>query len=191
MVFKKGIKRITIYRFLIAKLVHDPDGLSIEDSLALYELNLYLNRKTEKDQTFSNKYGLWLITTNSLIERISEIRVFPFKLRENDRTNLERALTPFLPSSRAFFGYMKQPRIRNSYEIHLRNPLFRPKKYEKPYIGVGYRDKGSRRDKARDGSPDWKEVASSSSYEVERGKQSPNQIKDKIIRALNFVSDTL
>jgi hypothetical protein len=173
-IFKKGSKRITIYRFILAKIVHDPDGLGIEDLLALFELNVYLDRKSQTDEQFHEKYHLWLNTIDTFIEKLSQFKVFPIRLGQIDKLNLEKALVPFLPSSRAYFGYKKQPRIYDSYRILLRNPLKAPKKLpSKRYIGVGYRDKGSLKNTAIDGSPHWKEVAADS-YEKDRRKEEIN-----------------
>jgi len=53
-----------------------------------------------------------------------------------------------------------------SYRVILRNPLAAPPKAPpKRFIGVGYKDKGTKRDPAIDGSPNWKEVAMARSRE--------------------------
>jgi hypothetical protein len=48
-----------------------------------------------------------------------------------------------------------------------------PKKFPpKKIIGVGYKDKGTRRNNAEDGSPSWKEVASYFSYKEREAEDS-------------------
>jgi hypothetical protein len=164
-IFKTGTKRITIFRFLLAKLCYDPLGISVEDLLTIYELQVYLEMKSDKDPKFNEKYGLWLITTEHVIQKLGTFRNFPIRIQEGHRKLLIDVLKPLLPGASAYFGLRKQPRIWNSFRVQLRNPLKPlPRKVPKPYVGVGYKDKGSRKDLAKDGSPHWKEVASSNSY---------------------------
>jgi hypothetical protein len=137
-------------------------GISIEDLLTLYELQVYLEEKTDKDPVFNAKYGMWLITTEQVMQKLGTFRAFPIRIQEGHRRLLVEILKPLLPGASAYFGLRKQPRIWNSFRVQLRNPLKPlPLKIPKPYVGVGYKDKGSRRDLAKDGSPHWKEVASS------------------------------
>jgi hypothetical protein len=59
----------------------------------------------------------------------------------------------------------------------LRNPLAPPTKLPaKRFVGVGYKDKGNRRDPAVDGSPSWQEVATSSKMRNFVSVQRPTKL---------------
>lgn len=156
--FRTGTKLITIFRFLLAKSVYDAeDGLRLDEYLALMEA--YLRLREARDPTFLEKYGEWLITIQPFIASLAEVKTFPL-LPKKRSPELERALSPLLPSASAYFGYKRNPTIRQGFVISVRNPFIPPSKLPPPrFIGVGYKDKGTRRDPAKDGSPRWQDVA--------------------------------
>jgi hypothetical protein len=156
----KGSKPITTYRFLLAKIVYDESGLSIDDLLALLEIHNRLEVQATKDKEFSSKYREWLITTTGLVRILCSQVTFPIRVDGKFQKTVVEHLKPYLPSLRAFEGYRKDQRIVRGYRIILRNPLLPPKKLPpKAFIGVGPKDKGSKREPATDGSPSWQEVA--------------------------------
>jgi hypothetical protein len=65
---------------------------------------------------------------------------------------------PILPKPEAFFGLMGNRDMRSSFRVQFKSSWIPPKKVER-YIGVGYKDKGSRRFPELDGSPTWQRVA--------------------------------
>lgn len=159
--YQKGTKLITLYRNLLAAIVYEQGGVSIEEILVLYDLALKMEEKREKDPAFSEKYGSWLITTFQFLDKLGP-KVFPFHCPESLRVQGEHFLIPYLPSRQAYFGWKRNPVRTTPARILLRNPLAPPPKIAaKRFLGVGYRDKGSRRDPAKDGSPSWQDVASS------------------------------
>jgi hypothetical protein len=159
-VYKTGTKQVTLYRNLLARVCYEQGGISLEDILVLYDLAQKMEEKRQKDRAFDEKYGTWLITSFDFISTLSP-QVFPWTFQGN-REEVENALRPFLPSRQAYFGWVKNPVRSTPVEIRLRNPLAPPKAIPpKRFIGVGYRDKGNRRDPAIDGSPSWQEIATS------------------------------
>lgn len=160
--FRTGVKLITILRFLLAKVLYDSEGLHLDEFLALMEA--YLLLRDHKDPSFLAKYGQWLITIEPFFGELGQTKVFPIKA-QGDTTRIERHLVPFLPSRSAYHGYQGHRELRDSFRLIIRNPLALPKKLPpKRYIGVGYKDKGSRRDPAWDGNPRWQEVAAVSGF---------------------------
>jgi hypothetical protein len=157
--FRSGQKLITIFRFLLAKVVYDTeDGLRLDEYLALMEA--YLRLRTHKDPTFLEKYGEWLITIQPFIASLAEVKVYPLVPKKRS-PELERVLAPLLPGPSAYYGYKGNPSIRQGFTITVRNPFIPPAKLPPPrFIGVGYKDKGTRRNTAVDGSPRWQDVAS-------------------------------
>jgi hypothetical protein len=156
--FRTGTKLITIFRFLVAKAVYDTeDGLRLDEYLALMES--YLRLRTHPDPTFNAKYGEWLITIQPFIASLAEVKIYPLVPKKRS-PELERALSPLLPSPSAYHGYKGNPQIRDSFRLIVRNPFVTPAKLPPPrFIGVGYKDKGHRRDPALDGTPRWQDIA--------------------------------
>jgi hypothetical protein len=183
--FRKGVKLITVFRFLLAKALFSQEGLHLDEYLALMEA--YLRLREARDPSFVEKYGQWLITIEPVLQQLGQVRVFPLK-PYGSTTELERLLVPFLPSRSAFHGYEGHRELRDSFRVLFRNPLAPiPKSPPKRYIGVGYKDKGARRDPAWDGSPRWQDVASQTEYtdkvqlegeETEQRLVSSTNIKD-------------
>lgn len=167
MYYRKGTKQITIFRFLVAKLVYSERGLGLEEFIALYDLLEKLLRKASVDKSFAEKYENWLITSSHFLGRLKQQRVFPVILNPSIRRSVMHLLKPLLPSENAYYGYVKDRRIMDSVRIKFRSPLIPEGKVPKPsrVIGVGYRDKGQLRNTAIDGSPRWQEVATSRSFQ--------------------------
>lgn len=160
MIVKKGTNRMTLFRFLLGKLVFSNEGLSIEEYLLLYHLYFDLSDLVEKDPKFGKKYEANLEGLTSLIQNLSRVTIFPVILKESSRELVIRRFQDFIPTPRAYFGLSGQRDLRQSYRLVLNDTLVPKKIPPKRFIGVGYKDKGSRRDPAYDGSPSWQEVAS-------------------------------
>lgn len=155
---KKGAKRITLFRFLLAKMVFDPEGIHLDEWLVLQELYFLLTES--QDPSFQRKYADWLIELKWFFSRMREIQVFPVQIKEEHSEELSKHLGEFLPSRSAYFGLRGNRQLRNSWSLILLSQVNQHKRrLEKRVIGVGYKDKGSRRD-PHDGSPDWREVCS-------------------------------
>jgi hypothetical protein len=159
--YQAGTKQITLYRNLLAAVLYEQGGVNIEEILVLYDLAQKMEEKRQRDKAFQEKYGDWLITSFGFIESLSP-RDFPF-LYQGQIEEAEKSLTPYLPSRQAYYGWRRNPVRVTPARVRLRNPLAPPTKLPaKRYVGVGYKDKGNRRDPATDGSPSWQEVATSS-----------------------------
>jgi hypothetical protein len=153
----KGAKLITIYRNLLARLLYERRW-ELQEGIVFLELHERLINKANQDPEFGEKYFEWLITVQNLLTKL-KITNFPYDLTIGV-TELISDLQPFLPSKNAYYGWKGNPVNRSYARITLRNPLLLAKKhFPKRYLGVGYRDKGNRRDLAKDGSPHWTEVA--------------------------------
>lgn len=165
---QKGIRQITLFRFLTAKALYDEDGMHLDEFLVLFEI--YYNLLSQTDTSFVEKYGKWFEETIPFFQDLAKATVFPLKLEKSEERsfrNLIEFLAPVLPSKSAYFGLKGQKGLRRGWRIQLNRTLPPARIQPKAYIGVGYRDKGSRKDVAYDGSPHWKEVASHNA-EMER-----------------------
>lgn len=165
---KRGVKRITLFRFLLAKMVYEEKGgLHLDEYLALYELSLSLVEL--KDPTFQKKYAFWLAKTSAILQGLRDLRTFPVRVAKHteEYPSLLSYLEPFLPTSTAYFGLKGNRQLRNSWTLLLKENLQPTKKRERRIIGVGYRDKGYLKE-SHDGNPDWREVASHASELLRR-----------------------
>jgi len=167
--YKAGIKKITLLRNLVAKQVYSPTGWSSDETYVVFDLHDRMSEQASADKEFSNKYGLWLNTLGTHLKELNPQK-YPFKMKSVEQ--LAASLKSLLPSKSAFFGWEKNPLKKISFAVTLNFKL--PKiKITKPYIGIGYRDKGSAKNKAKDGSPSWQNVAS-------RNTKRDRIIKDQI-----------
>lgn len=157
---KAGTKKVTLLRFLLAKMVYgrEGEGLSIEEYLVFHEVAFAL--LDNQDPNLYRKWGLSFVRISQLIPALAEIREFPVVLSDESRGHLREFLQddPILPNPEAFFGLMGNRDLRNSFRVQFRSPWIPPKRVER-YIGVGYKDKGTRRVPELDGSPRWQDVA--------------------------------
>lgn len=162
--YGKNCKRISLSRFLISKIVYEAELVSDHDLVALFDNQIWLEDKCLKDYDFYKKFGTSLEEVSYLLKNINlskglspkALLKLSIKLRE-----LKSYLVPLrnYPAFKARFGGSfsiipaKQPGVDKK-----RIP---PKKV----IGLGYRDKGTMRNPAKDGSPPWQEVASPAGQE--------------------------
>jgi len=163
---KKGIRKKDLFRFLLAKMLYErEEGLHLDEFLVLWELYLQLLEVNSKDPSFSEKYGEFFKNSFIFFRELGSQREFPIRIEENENLQyLERiteVLEPILPTRSAYFGLKGQKSLKSGFSLVFQEELLQRKISEGRRIGVGYRDKGSRRDPAFDGSPDWREVAMS------------------------------
>lgn len=159
MKIEQGIRRITLLRNLIAKSWYDAEGLAPHEIVAVWELYEICLKKSSVDPSFSKKYHQWLITVGKFIRKHFDGKTLPLKLTESAFQPYNN-LVPFLPSKQAYFGYKNDPRMREAFKFLVKDSDDLNKKFPPSrYVGVGYRDKGTRSNPSFDGSPHWKEVA--------------------------------
>jgi len=144
-------------RFLLAKLVYSSEGLSIEEYLCLF--HVYYDLTEMNDPLFKSKYDSFLERVGYLLDEISGNQEFPVQSLTDCEVDRD-FFFGYFPTKREFFGLSGQRDLRRSFRFVLNDTLVPQKKPLVRYIGVGYKDKGTRRNLAEDGSPGWKEVGS-------------------------------
>lgn len=158
MIIKKGTNRIVLLRFLLAKLVYSNEGLSLEEYLCLY--HLFYDLTECSDPIFISKYKEKLEKVSHLLERMRGVRSFPVQYRKPTIEKVREFLLDFIPSAREYYGLAGQRNLRQSFRLILNDTLIPKRCPPVRYIGVGYKDKGTRRNSAVDGSQGWKEIGS-------------------------------
>lgn len=157
-VVKPNVKRITLQRGILSLIFHGKE-VTIDHIHVLFQNQLWLEQKSSKDKGFAEVFGRDLETLSSVLKR----------------TNFSRGLTEGAISSlkiklRSELAEFVYP-VRNLAGIELKvNQSFYTKAYKeagiltkqlppKQFIGIGYRDKGTAKEPAQDGSPRWQEIA--------------------------------
>jgi hypothetical protein len=164
-------KRVYLQRFLLSKFVYFRKELELRDLCTLFENQLWLELKCHLDPEFSQKFGKDLESLSIMMKE------FNFKTGTTDRAIdqfakriLEKIPNLILPK-RNYLGAKKQCnglfQLKDSKPIGVAKNRIPPK----AYIGKGYRDKGSARDLAKDGSPSWQEVATHRGPIYHKGKE--------------------
>jgi len=158
MKIKKGTRKIVIFQYLLSKFIFDFDGLHLDEYIVLYEL--YLLLCDEKDPNFQRKYGEDLMKIKFLIIKISGVEHFPLRMKNGleDRRTIAQICGKVCLTEHAYYGMRGNRNICDSFRISInffREPQRLP---AKQFIGVGYKDKGSRREPSFDGSPRWQEI---------------------------------
>jgi hypothetical protein len=144
---------------LVAKVAYEIEEVSFQDVLTLYDNLLWCQDKATKEIGFAQKFGKSL---SSLTEILKATRFHPasFQTTLKGLSKKFRAeLEDFSIPKRNFRGVERH--VKGLYQIvpHRESGIPTNQLPSKPYIGVGYKDKGHRRDPAWDGSPSWQDVA--------------------------------
>lgn len=155
------VKRSAL-RFIFAKSIYRPKELEKYDIILMNELYLSLADDLVRNASFYDKYKLFFSNAVKRIKFINDLYETSFveKLSTRKHYFVESDHDYSDPlSPRAFRGLESDAAFQRQYSRLLklgREDLIR---IDERYIGVGYKDKGARRDPAKDGSPAWQEVA--------------------------------
>lgn len=158
----KRVKRTTLQKYLISKLIVEPSKFSIEDLVVLFLNQVELEDRFSKGKSEENQ--IWLRELSSISEILKN---FNFTQGLSDRAvnrlgerleNLQ--LIKLRVPTRNFENL--QSKVKDSFSLE--KIKSRDRRFEKPksFIGKGYTDKGTLRNPALDGSPSWQEVSKSS-----------------------------
>lgn len=156
-VYGRSLKRVTLQRILTSKIVFFPDEVSYQELLVFYDNLIWLSRRASQDKDFGKKFGEDFESLSSSLRLVKvEGRIDRAKQELSQRF---RALDRFYVPRRNFQTVWNH--CKGKFQVLPYKPSGVPNREikPKPYIGVGYKDKGTRRDPAYDGSPSWQEVA--------------------------------
>lgn len=157
--YARGLKRVTLQRFLISRCVCQPDTVTFPELLALYDNHLWLEDKAASDPEFQKKFG-------SFLEKLSEL-LKGTRFQEHSYPKTLKGLSEKL--EKVAEGHLIPERNLATVSIYVKGKWHvTPTKESgiptrelppKKVIGKGYRDKGTYRNTAYDGSPSWQELA--------------------------------
>lgn len=158
MKIKKGTNRMVLLKFLLAKMIYSKEGISLEEYLVIYHIFYEILDST--DPLFIKKYDGFIKKLTQLLKIMANLKEFPVIPSEGTVFMIQRILTEHLPSPREYFGLAGQRDLRNSFRLVLSDTIVPRKDPPKRFIGVGYKDKGTCRDPAYDGTLPWTHYAS-------------------------------
>jgi len=157
MLKRRPRNQLTVARYLLSSYYIYNETLDFEEQLCLNEVMLAL--LDIRDPLFKHKYGTAV--------RYSAVLLAIFNNNKISRTEKVVAISKTQVNLHGVWLRERQYKAAEvSYSSVIRSFVLRARSYKrrrfppKRYIGVGYRDKGSRKNLAYDGSPSWQEVAS-------------------------------
>lgn len=155
----KRIKRISLQRYLTTKIVRELDKVTNYDLFALFENQLWLERKCLTDNDFCSKFGGSLGEISQFLKEVNLRKDFSPKSLTRLRSRLE-TLESFLVPTRNYQSF--KSRFAGSFHIlpALQPGIPKSKLPPKRFIGKGYGDKGTLKNEAVDGSPSWQTLSS-------------------------------
>lgn len=143
------------FSFLMSKISYEPKGLTEGEVIAVTELALRLDDMASRDRN----YRFWLLPLIAIRPILEGLR--PGESRATGLKGKFLMLDP--PALELILGPYEYYGMKgNERPGHVKISWVYPKKGQSQtprWMGVGYKDKGNLRIRARDGSPDWKEVA--------------------------------
>jgi len=155
----KKTKRISLERYLLSKVAFFPDTVNERDLLALFLNHIDLQEKAEHEMDFAQKFGSDLESVSTILKSINLSHGVSKRSLTVMSEKVKVVLSHYIVPRRNFEDF--KLRFHNSYHLIFREPQGVPTDTlpAKRWIGVGYRDKGSAKDKAIDASPSWQSVA--------------------------------
>lgn len=188
-VIGKRYKRVTMQRTLLSKLYWDRKEFLLQDIIALYENQIYLEMLALRDPSFAQTFGKHLESLSLLLKQTKvpeEHRIK--KLARNLRTWMkshEEILYPRRNLEAQWKRYKRFVSFRSFSQPGTPNRELPPVKF----IGKGYTDKGTAKKPHLDGSPSWQEVASATRRTNEAVKSQDVDSIKRIQRYAEFISE--
>ena len=158
----KNAKRVTLQRVLCSAIARGGQ-VQEEHLLVLFQNQIWLEEKCQRDQDFSRKYGESLSTLSGILKEVNCSRGLTPGTRRSLETRIREKLQEFLLPPRNWATEFSK--VGKLYSVHRYRDGGVPvsKLPPKKVIGKGYGDGGTARDPARDGNPRWQDVGSQAS----------------------------
>lgn len=157
MLIRKGVNRYRLFRYLVSKVIFDEEGLHLDEYLCTMEL--YFQFDESKDPNFEeNLQNLRNDGFKDFLKEFQRVKIFPFQIKEITKTKYQEKLQSVIYDERSYFRIKGQNRNKD-FRLVFKDTILPRRTPPKAYIGIGYKDKGSRREPSLDGSPKWQEVA--------------------------------
>jgi hypothetical protein len=159
--YSRQTRRITLERFLCSKIAWEPEKISFQEILMLFDNLLWCQDRSERDPSFSKTFGKDLESLTKILKNFRFSNRPKFSTIKKLSLQLQELKGDFLFPQRNLLNIAKHfqgkivvgpGKIQGTDRRYLPPPKF---------VGKGYRDKGTLRNVAHDGSPSWQELATS------------------------------
>lgn len=159
-VISKKVKRVSLQRYLWSRILYG-DNVTFRILAALMINQLWMERKCSSDLEFKKKFARWTSLSADLIKELNLSRGLTNRSLRTLTNRIQTELEGFVFPKRNY-PQMKS-KLDSSVLLKANNSLGVLKKKLPPekFIGKGYRDKGTAKNTAVDGSPSWQDVAQS------------------------------
>jgi hypothetical protein len=164
-IYTRGIRRITLERLIISRIVWKKDNVTFDEIIVLYDNLLYLQDLALRDPSFKEKFGSTLEVLAKDLKNLDLNRQDPGMVSQLLYNRFRQSIYDnFIIPQRNLSTVEKH--LCNAYTLRATKLPGIPIKMLPPkrWVGIGYRDKGSARNLAKDGSPTWQEVAMSTRF---------------------------
>lgn len=187
----KKTKRVSLERYLLSKISYFPETIVERDLLCLYLNHIDLQEKAERENDFSQKFGSDLESVSIILKGINLTHGVSLKALKMVSEKLKVVLPHYIVPRRNFEEFRN--RFHNSYHLIFREPQGVPinELPPKKWMGQGYRDKGSAKDKAVDASPSWQSVATVASGLERKTENLVEKVREAKsgLQAFHIISD--
>jgi len=165
--YSRRLKRISLQRYLVSRVVFEVTQVNVEREIfALFDNQIWLEQKCLTDSDFNRKFGKSLEVLSTLLKEINLSAGISTKAILRLSGRFKTALPGFFVPKRNYPDF-KHRFSRLFQVVTLAPPSEHNRKLPpKRTMGTGYRDKGTARNLAKDGSPSWQEVASRAGQEA-------------------------
>lgn len=188
-------KRVSLQRYLWSNLCYE-NKVSVRILAGLLLNQLWLEEKSVSDPDFNKKFKETLEVSSSILKEINLSHGISQKAFTAASNRAMKELEGFLVPRR---NYTQWKTKFDSLVVRTTSkPLGVLKKKLPPerFIGIGYRDKGTAKNPAEDGSPSWQEVAQSNLIEQKLTlKEVENELRktdniDELIEIFETIAKT-
>ena len=163
------------YRYLMSKLLFTKESFTNTDAVTLFVVFEKVLSKMEVDRQFRDKYAHDTFQYRALFQSLNELVKVPPEERSRLLSMWYGNCKSELFSKRYYYSIEGQRLQLFETFAKQRYPKVFP---AKAFVGKGYGDHGTAKNKATDGSPDWKEVAMSHNDDT---KESKRRIRTRIV----------
>lgn len=156
----RKVKRISLHRYLWSKISYG-EKIGFREIGALFLNQLWLENKSKRDISFNQKFGKILEISSNILRQVNISR----GITDSALANLKRRATQELEAFLIPQRNLAQWKMKFDSSVILIRPkpsgVLKKTLPAERYIGIGYRDKGTAKNPALDGSPSWQEIAQS------------------------------
>jgi hypothetical protein len=149
-------QRLMDLRYILSKIKFEPESWNDQDVLDLLSIHEWLmDRCLLKKNHHLKEHSLQILTVSYMLKSVMDLSDSETK---RPLRTIERMFPKFLLTAHQYFGLKNSEyqKFQSGLCCYTKRPLH---KTPQPYIGVGYKDKGTLRCSSSDGCPSWKEVA--------------------------------